>query len=56
MKSCQYSPLAEVLTIYIPRNLQMRTISYRVVIHKAGRACQEQTLKLIGPIHKLQMK
>ncbi len=37
-------------------SLQMRAISWSVTLHQAGKACQEETLNLIGPICNLWKK
>ncbi len=36
--------------------LQMGLTSYKVTLHKAGKACKEHVLQLIGPIRKLRRK
>ncbi len=41
-------------TLHTLRNLRIGPISEGARLHQAGYACQGQTLKLIGLIHKLR--
>jgi hypothetical protein len=43
-------------TLHFLHNLQMSPISASITQQEVGKACQEQTLKLIGPIRNLQRK